>query len=231
MELSFIKEITNDNLDLLELIKECPLEIRDRFEYVEFQAGKIVCHQGDIINCLYIITEGYADIYYMVENGKKYSQVIVKKGEIIGEFEIFDQRSLICSVEALTDLKLIKINQQDFITWIKSDNNLCFFLVKYLCNQFYQFSKKAGFDTLYSLKARICWYLLTRSKSVFKNMSSIELKLNKEKLSEEFAVTTRSVNRVLQSLKNKEIIDIKTDSIVVKDLEKLILEEEASRNL
>jgi DNA-binding transcriptional regulator LsrR (DeoR family) len=55
------------------------------------------------------------------------------------------------------------------------------------------------------------------------------LKLDKEKLSEKFAVTIISVNRILQSLKSKNIIDIKTNSIIIKDFKQLTLEEEASR--
>lgn len=124
---------------------------------------------------------------------------------------------------------MLQIKRTYFIKWLELDNNLGSYLVKYLCNQFYLFSEKAGNDALYSLKARLCSYLVSCCRLVNKNDEVIELRLNKEKLSEKFAVTIRSVNRVLQSLKMKNIIETKSNSIVVKDLKKLCLEEESSR--
>jgi DNA-binding GntR family transcriptional regulator len=60
--------------------------------------------------------------------------------------------------------------------------------------------------------------------------SHIEIKLDKEKLSERFAVTARSINRILQHLRKENIIEVNANMmIIVKDLGKLVLEEERSR--
>ncbi|NLW48254.1 MAG: Crp/Fnr family transcriptional regulator [Firmicutes bacterium] len=229
MDLNALKEIIDANPELYRVFRGCPYEILNHWEIKEYQADTIICRQGEVIDCLYIIISGYVDVYYMAENGKKYSQIIIKRGELIGEFEIFDQKPLICSVEALTDIKTLQLKQTHFFKWLELDNNISSYLVKYLCNQFYLFSEKAGNDALYSLKARLCSYLLSQSHLVNKNTGYIELKLDKEKLSEKFAVTIRSVNRILQSLKSQNIIDIKTNSIIIKDFKLLTLEEEASR--
>ncbi|HOJ76863.1 MAG TPA: Crp/Fnr family transcriptional regulator [Bacillota bacterium] len=231
MELSLLNEIINCNPELYEIVKGCPYEILKTWEFKQYEAGTIIYNQGEQTDFVNLIIEGYADIYYMAENGKKYSQVIIKKGEIIGEFEIFDKRPYVCSVEALTDLKLLQIKQSHFIKWLQMDNSICFYLVKYLCNKFYLFAEKASSDTLYSLKARLCNYLLScsRQEQVTKNDNGIRLKLNKEKISDYFAVTVRSINRILQSLKLKGIIEIGADFIIIKDLGKLIQEEELCR--
>lgn len=229
MDLNTLKEIIDANPELYKIFRGCPYEILNHWETKEYQAGTVICRQGEVIDYLSIIIDGYADVYYMAENGKKYSQIIIKRGELIGEFEIFEQKPLICSVEALTDIKLLQLKQIYFTKWLEHDNNIGTYLVKYLCNHFYLFSEKAGNDALYSLKARLLNYLLSQSHTMNKNTNRIELKLDKEKLSEKFAVTIRSVNRILQSLKSKNIIDIKTNSIYIKDLKQLTLEEEASR--
>lgn len=229
MELNDLKEIIEANPELYQIFKGCPYEILVQWKSSQYKAGTIICHQGEKNDCFYIVVEGYVDIYYIAENGKKYSQIIIKKGELIGEFEIFEQKPFICSAQALTDIKLLQLKRSYFIKWLELDSNLGSYLAKYLCNQFYLFSEKAGNDALYSLKTRLCSYLLSCIRSEDQNEYGIELKLNKEKLSEKFAVTIRSINRVLQSLKMKIIIDIKTHSIVVKDFKRLALEEESSR--
>ena len=60
--------------------------------------------------------------------------------------------------------------------------------------------------------------------------SGTEIKVNKEQLSEQFAVTQRSINRVLQQLKEKNLIEVSNNSIFVIDIEGLVEEEKVSRN-
>ena len=229
MELNQLQKIIDNNLELYPIFRGCPYEILSRWNICEYQAGAVICHQGDRLDSLFIIIEGFADIYFMAENGNKYSQVVIKEGQFIGEFEIFDQRPVICSVEALTGLKLLQLKREFFMKWLEMDKNICFYLMKYANHQFYLFSEKAGADSLYPLKARLCRYLLSCSGQGLIKGCSIKLRLNKGKLSEQFAVTKRSVNRILLSLKNKNIIDIETDAIIIKDLEKLAHEENFSR--
>ena len=229
MELDRLKKIIDANPELYPIFRGCPYEILSQWQINEYRAGTVICRQGDAIDCLFIIIEGYADIYFMAENGNKYSQVVIKEGQFIGELEIFDQRPVICSVEALTDLKLLHIKREFFMKWLEMDKNICFYLMKYSNHQFYMFSEKAGVDSLYPLKIRLCRYLLSCSGQAPKKGDSIRLRLNKEKLSEQFAVTKRSVNRILLSLKNKNIIEIETDTIIIKDSEKLAQEENFSK--
>lgn len=71
--------------------------------------------------------------------------------------------------------------------------------------------------------------LLSSSKKWSKEANDIKLWLNKEKLSEELAVTVRSIHRVLYTLKMKDIIEVKANYIRIKDLNKLAQEAEDSR--
>jgi len=54
----------------------------------------------------------------------------------------------------------------------------------------------------------------------------IEVPFDRERLSEQFVATTRSINRILKQLKEKDIIDIKNKSIIIKDIEGLKREED-----
>lgn len=229
MEHNALKEIIENDHDLYEIVKGCPHEIVKHFKVQEYHAGTVICNQGETIDSVFIVINGSAEIYYMAENGNHYSQAIIEKGQFIGEFEVFNQKPFVCTAEALTDLVLLQINYHDFIEWLKIDSNICIYLINYLCNRSYHFSKKAATDTLYSLKTRLCRYLLSRSGQKLTNTQEIKIQLNKEKLSNEFAVTVRSINRTLQDLKSKKIIAIESDEIIIKDLQKLIHEEKISR--
>lgn len=229
MDLQIIKIIEADK-DIGNILKDCPYGILNRWEFVEYKKGEVICHQGIEYNYFYIIVEGYANVYITAENGKTFSQAIYKKADYFGELEIFDNEPYICSIEALTDMKIIRIEKQYFIDWLKKDSNFSFHMTKTLCKNFYALSKLSGKNTLYSLKYRICNYLLLEIGSGSNTDIRIGIEIDKEQLSEKFAVTPRSINRVLKELKEKDIIDISNRIIYIQDLEALIEEERRSKN-
>jgi CRP-like cAMP-binding protein len=224
-----IVEIIDSNPVLFEIFKSCPYEILYYWNFKVYSASAIVCNQGEVIDNLNIIVDGFADIYLTRENGKRYYIATHKCGAFIGEIEIFEKEPSVCSVEAYSDLTVLEIKRDHFLKWIAEDRNISSYVIKVLSREFHDYSLKAGNDILYPLKVRICSYLLSRSRQLSTKTANIEIKVNKEKLSEELAVTTRSIHRVLHDLRSKNIIDVKTDVIIVKDLDKLASEDENER--
>lgn len=225
-----IQKVLENNPVILQILKDCPYEVLKYWEIKEYPKGYIVCNQEEVDEYFYIIINGYANIYRTAENGKKYSQSVYKKGNYFGELEIFDKRPYICSVEALTELKVIRIHRKYFLQWIEKDRNFLIYITKTLCDNFYKLSKKAGEDTLYSLKYRVCNYLVYCVHSGIKTEKGIKVQVNKEHLSEMFVVTQRSINRILKYLKEKEIIEVGNKCIYIKSVEKLKEEEQTSLN-
>ena len=82
---------------------------------------------------------------------------------------------------------------------------------------YYQLSKKASSDNLYSLYQRVCQALWLR----YQQDGTNEILLDKLNLSQELAATTRSINRILHDLKALQIIDTDGESIVLSAPEKL----------
>jgi CRP-like cAMP-binding protein len=224
-----IHEILNSNPVIFNILKDCPYEIFNRFEIKEYKKGEIVCEQDKVNEYFYIILRGSANIYIMAENGRKYSQSIYKKGDYIGELEIFDLKPYICTVEAYTDLTLIRLHRDYFLQWVEKDRNFLLYITKTLCNSFYALSQKAGQDTLYSLRYRVCTYLISCLTTGRKTDQGIEISVQKEQLGSQFVVTERSINRILKYLKEKGIIEVKNKSLVIIDIDRLKQEQEDSR--
>lgn len=214
---------------LYKIFKSCPYEILHYWDIKEYPAGAIICNQGEIIDCFCIIVNGFIDVYFTSENGKKYNIATHQCGAIIGEMELFGKKPFVCSVKAYTDLTVLAIKRDYFLKWVAEDRNISSYVIEVLSNKFYYYSLKVNNDILYPLKVRICTYLLSRSKQLSQKSVNIEIKINKEKLSEELAVTSRSIHRVLRNLQKKNIIEVKTDAIIVKDLKKLAAEGETKQ--
>lgn len=177
-----------------------------------------------------MIVEGHANIQHTSEKGKTYSQSIYGPGTYFGELEIFGGKPFVCSIEAMTDLTLIRLERQYFLKWIKEDNPFLFYLMKTLCESSYDLSLKASQDTLYSLTFRICDYLI-ECKQKDLNDQHANVFLSKKYLSEKFVVTKRSINRALKELQDKGLIEINDVYIEIIDLQGLIALREQTRYL
>ncbi|HHU52213.1 MAG TPA: Crp/Fnr family transcriptional regulator [Firmicutes bacterium] len=219
-------KIIDSNLVLYEIFKSCPYEILRQCQIKKYPAGTIICHQGEVINCFSIIVSGAIDVFTVNENGKKYTIATHQCGAIIGEMEFFQKKPFVCSVEAVTDLTVVEIKPDFFLKWVAEDRKISAYVIEVLSNKFYYYSLKVNNDIMYPLKDRICTYLLSRCKQQSPKTTEIEVKVNKEKLSEEFAVTSRSIHRILHNLQKKNIIKVKTDAIIVKELDLLAAEVE-----
>ncbi|HYE82281.1 MAG TPA: Crp/Fnr family transcriptional regulator [Clostridia bacterium] len=228
MDIHSIGSIIEKSPSIYEILKYCPYDILKRWSIKDYAKGQVIFRQGEIYDSFCIAVSGYIDIYVMAENGKRYSQAIYTTGDFIGELEIFDEKPFGCFVEAISDVRLLEIKREYFLQWIELDKNISEYITRTLCSQFYNLSKKAGQDTLYSLKQRLCYYLITCTKSRSGIIEKIDIQ--KDKLSEQMAVTQRSINRVLQYLKEKGIIDIENNTVIIKDMDALKIEEEVSRH-
>lgn len=228
-ELLEVINIIETHPKLYKIFKSCPYEILRCWKIKEYRSGSFVCRQGEMIDSFFILVKGSTKIYFVNENGKKYHVQSQECGDVIGEMELIHKTPIACFVEAYMDITVLKIKREIFVKWVTEDRNISLYLIDVLSNKFYNHSLKTGKDILNPLKVRVCAFLLSRYNEQTKNSIIMEIPINKEKLSEELGVTARSIHRVLHNLQVKNIIDVKTESIIVKDFDKLTAEAETKR--
>lgn len=224
-----IVEILRENPQIENILRDCPYDILKKWEVEYYEKDDVICYQNQIYDYFYIIIYGNANICIHSENGKKHSQAIYGPGSYFGELEIFDRKLYIASIESMGQLKLMKLPRVYFLDWIRRDSHFLFHITKTLCDSFYDLSKLSGENTLYSLKYRVCSYLVYKASALGDRPKSMRIKLDKETLSERFAVTQRSINRILKDLKEDKIIDINGSYINILDFERLLEAEEVSK--
>ncbi|KXG44541.1 Crp/Fnr family transcriptional regulator [Tepidibacillus infernus] len=221
-----IIKLIEENKHLYEILKNCPFRILKQMDVYHFQQGDVVINQGEVIDRFYIIVEGTANIYVMSENGRVYSQAIYQSGDFIGEIEIFDRYPSVSNVKALSNLTLIGIKVEDFLEWLNIDNHMSYYFNRSLAKYLYNLATKSGVDSLYPLKYRLCNLLLKELEPNRKNKQII--RISKNQISEQLAVTLRSVNRILRELREKKIIQFINDGIKILDIDRLKQERENS---
>ncbi|EBR8158037.1 Crp/Fnr family transcriptional regulator [Salmonella enterica subsp. enterica serovar Newport] len=217
-----LTQVVDDPL-LYELLKNCPLEVMQRWRFDDIACGALICRQGEVCRQFSLIVSGEVDVFYEAEDGRRYRQAHYCKGDMLGELEIFESRHYICSVVAVGNVQLLSLSQEHFNHWLALDNHFNQRILRFFSQQYYQLSKKASSDNLYSLHQRVCQALWQR----YQHNKSTSVLLDKQNLSQEFAATTRSINRILHDLKSLKILDTDGDRIVLLAPEKLKREAES----
>lgn len=217
MSILKVIEVVEKEKIIYDILRSCPYEILKQWEIFKYKKGKVFLKQGEIYPYFFVIIEGEANIFVMSEHGKRYSQSIYVKGNFIGELEIFNNVPYSCSIEALTDIKLLALKREYFLKWYDMDKSISRYITEQICTAFYTLSQKSAVDTLYPLRERICNYLL----EVFNKYGSTSIKIDKDTLSEQLAVTKRSLNRSFMELTNKGVLEVNNSQVFIKDLDKL----------
>ncbi|WP_411751508.1 Crp/Fnr family transcriptional regulator [Serratia sp. (in: enterobacteria)] len=213
--LSVVELVTGDAI-LYDLLKYCPLAILRRWQLQQVKSGTLICQQHEICHEFHLIALGNVDVFIHADDGRKYLQARYHAGDMLGELEIFEQRPYICSVEATSEVTLLTLSRSDFCHWLTVDNYFNQKIIQSFSSQYYQLSKKAGEDSLYSLHQRVC-HALWQSYQHQGAKNEGEITINKQQLSEQFAVAPRSINRILFELREQQIITVNGERITVID--------------
>jgi len=200
---------------IYELLRGCPLKILKEFSVVTSSRGEFVLEQGRVYQSIFIVVSGVVAIYILSADGRKYAISVCKRGSFIGEHEIFDGKPYSSQVEAISDVTLLEIKRAPFLEWMELDRNFCDLFIRGLCRQMYSLTQKAGTDTLYSLRARICRFLVSAP------VQSNNIQVSRVSLGELMGVTGRSVSRILKSLQDSGAIRCEPGRIAILDIEAL----------
>lgn len=202
--------------EIFQMLRQCPYEILRRFEVKDYEADQFVLNQGEIHNRFYIIASGYVDIYVESAYGKRYLLCTYMKGDYIGELEIFKQTGYISRIQSRGKVRILELDRTFFLQWIRTDKNFNEYMIRTLCDNSYRMCLNMGENTLYTLKQRICQYLLRNME-----MDAKFVMISSEVLSQQMAVTTRSVNRVLKQLREQGFIELEKGKISICDQQAL----------
>jgi CRP-like cAMP-binding protein len=214
---SCIVDVIENSLCLSEIFFNCPYRILKALEIVSYRPGQIFCHQEQCQENLFIIISGKVEVYYQAENGKEHLKYCYQEGAFLGELEFYDQSPASSSIRALTQVKLFKIKREIVLEWLKIDNHFSEYLFKQVSKKYYNYSLITSKNFLYSVKYRICNYLILFCAEHNKR-TNVEVEFDKNRFTKLFAISLRSLNRTLGNLRDLNAIDIRKNMLIVKDV-------------
>lgn len=204
------------------LLALCPEEYRKQLVTTTYRAGEDIIRQGGRVKAFHYIQEGLVKVFYETPGGKSHIQNLLEGGDIFGELEVMQEKHGICTVQAIKDTTIVSIPSEAYTAWISTDSAFALFIMETICNKFYLKSKKISEDALYPLQFRLINELMLLSKK----QDKLTVEWDKHLVAQELATSLRSLNRLIQELKDKGLIEVRRNLVTIIDMNRLEQEKE-----
>ena len=91
----------------------------------DYKDGDIIFEENSIGKEMYVILTGNANVIKK-KDGAETTLATLEEGDFFGEMSLFDNSPRSATVKALGDIKLLEINQKNFLKKISRDPSLAF---------------------------------------------------------------------------------------------------------
>ncbi len=185
-----------------------------------FQAGEIVCYQGDPGSTCHIIVQGRVRVFVIGEDGQELSVRFLGRGDIFGEMALFDDLPRSANVEALEEAHTLELHREALLDCLRKSPALALNLLRSLSARLRYSTMDA--EELASLP--VIERLLRRLRQLAEWAGTpatggvrIMLPLNQQELATLIGTSRESVNRALVQLRRQGKVRLENGWIVLQE--------------
>lgn len=199
---------------LEDFFKQCPAPIEDCLNMNQISKGKILIYCNTPPHTVYFLLKGRLQI--LDEDATEFPLCLSEAApfEIVGDYEMFSKgESSISTVMAYTDCICLSLPAGIYRSWISSDAHALFLRTQMLMKQL---SSQLGFERhfLYmDYETRCLHLLLTECRRHKAVNGQVRLPLKREELAAKAGCSLRTVNRIIDNLKNRNLISLRRGKI------------------
>ncbi len=179
--------------DLTTFIAACPADIRSHFQEQTYSFQDKLMEQNKKSDCIYILLNGIVKNYHSEINGNVYIEDIDTGVTIYGELEALIDKETVSTVEAVTECRVLKLENAQFLKWLRADNAFTLYITTLIAQRNYDCSKRERVNAFYPLKYRIMYM-------IYNTLCKKDLTITKDLLVEGTGSNIRSINRVVHTL-------------------------------
>lgn len=197
--------------------KYLPDTMIEKFRYIEVKKNEKIILGGEEAENVYIVLDGDIKGVDYFQAGSTYSFVDFSKMYILGDFELFSDRSeYMISIYANRDCKLLKISAERYMKWLVCDENALYMRLK---NVMGILTSERMMDRKYlrmGCKERVINYLIMYYDKNRKDSSkNVVVSLTQAELSEKVGFNIRSIQRAIASLESDNLITIENRKMLL----------------
>ena len=223
----------------IDLLKRCPLfaglreedlrRLRAIASLKQLEKKGILFSEGEEARGFYVILSGKVKVYKVSPDGKEQILHVVTAPDSFAEAALFLEGRYPAFAEALCKSQLLFFPKRNFIQLIEKNPQLSINMIVSLSQFLKRFASLIEELSLKEVSSRIAKYLIDLSLKLSKEgkkPKEVELDLSKTQLALKLGTISETLSRTLAKMKNKGIIDVRKNRILI--LNREVLEELAS---
>lgn len=217
---NFFKDFDKTTVDaIVPLMKEC-----------NFKADAVICAKGNDSDCLYLISEGQAEISVSSRDGKIIVLGTLSKGDIFGEIGLLDKAPRTADVAAKSDVSLYKLSGADFSEIAKKFTlKEWASITRHVCRLFRHVANNLEETSFLDSEIRVFKKILEiykKSPEKEKGIDTFKLNISQETLGRMVGLSREATNKILSRLCESGLVEKKYKYILIPSIKKFCLKVE-----
>ena len=200
-----------------------PDEVRGVFESLNipkrYQKNQMIYMQGERADCFYYLKSGKVRIYFSSPEGDEKTLANVEDGCILGEAAFFDGMPRVSSAVALSECRIIPVNEKILTARFRTDPSFAMTLLNLQARSIRMLSSQVSSITFLQANCRIARLLIQVREPIGDERYSVHL--THEEIGNIVGVSRVTVSKILNSMRNSGIIRTEYRRIIIEDLNEL----------
>lgn len=187
-----------------------------------FEQGELIFSQGEETQYLYVLVKGKVKIFTTSEEGKTLILSFKTPLEVIGDIEYVRGIDTINTVEAVSPVIMIGVQQSALRRYVNDHAPFLQFLLNIITKKFHVKSNSMRLNLMYPVEARLASYLVSIAYDENEILVNGQLSTSHlPDIANLIGTSYRHLNRVIQQFCEEGFVERSKGSILIKNLEGL----------
>jgi CRP/FNR family cyclic AMP-dependent transcriptional regulator len=205
------------NVPLLSVLSEDELALLSRVVVRKsYQRGSQILGAGDPTDSLYILISGRIKVFMSDLDGKEVILAILGPNEFVGEMGLIDNSPRSANVVALEACEVVCISKSDFKRCLAENFDMAMTVMRGLVKRLREADNQIGSLALMDVFGRVA-RLLLETAVVVDGEKVVTQKLSKQDIARMIGASREMVSRVMKHLQEAGYIEVRADTIVIRD--------------
>lgn len=216
--LSLKSSLTSENFAFIsQFLANCPNAILNSMTICTYGPNHTLMYTGDPSEEVYLLLKGGIDAVDENVPNIPYTFTELKPVDVVGDYELFsDALGRYVSLRTTCPTMCIRLSSQNYLTWMKQDNNALFMRMQMLMQVL---SWETQFHRQYLFldnETRLVLYLLEEcQKKAFRYPHKV--KADRERIASKIGCSIRTLNRTVTQLEKQQLIGRNGGKITIEE--------------
>jgi len=177
----------------------------------------VIIYAGDQPDVLYYILEGSVTVLIEDSDGREIVLAYLNPGDFFGEMGLFDESARSAWVRTRTTVELAEISYARYRQLAEKDAGILFALASQMATRLRKTSRKVGDLAFLDVTGRVARTLLDLCKEpdAMTHPDGMQIRITRQEIGRIVGCSREMVGRVLKSLEEQNLINVKGKTIVV----------------